>query len=173
MKVRCRPGLILYFKEISPDDFIFEGITLSRNKTRYATIVTPQGKKPVLHRMNECTINVPDYPLPVPISFCNCYVATGSSSHQTTKIPGLHIDDSQMDEMFQIVKVEKKHYLVYAPDLPVLDMPILIDPSGFVLRRIDFEGHYEVSSRSQFDESHEEFWEKGMSKKRKSVSISI
>ena len=43
--------------------------------------------------------------------------------------------------------------------MPVLDMPILVDPDGLVIRRIDFNGHYEVSARHHQTEG--DFWEEG------------
>ena len=126
---------------------------------RYATMVTPMGKKPIMHRLNECTVNVADYPLPVPITFFNCLIATGSSAGETANLRGLRLEDDHLDSLVRIEKVEKRHYLVNAPDMPVLDMPILVDPDGLVIRRIDFNGHYEVSARHHQTEG--DFWKEG------------
>ena len=83
--------------------------------------------------------------------------ATGSSAGETANLKGLRLEDSQLDSLVQIEKVEKRHYLVNAPDMPVLDMPILVDPDGVVIRRVDFNGHYEISSRLHQTEG--DFWD--------------
>jgi len=128
---------------------------------QYATMVTPMGKKPIMHRLNECTVKVPDYPLPVPITFYNCLVATGSSSGETAQLKGLALDDDKIDSLVKVKKVEKNHFLVYAPDLPLLDMPILVDPDGLQVRRIDLEGHYEIAVRAPTvdNENDTHFWQ--------------
>lgn len=110
----------------------------------YATIVTPSGKKPITSRMNWCDVKVSDYPIPVPIKFFNCLLATGSSTPDILNLPGLSIDP-EWDSMFPISRRVKNNFLVYAPDLPILDMPMLVDPDGIFVRRVDFNGHYEVT----------------------------
>ena len=49
----------------------------------------------------------------------------------------------------------KNNFLVYAPDLPILDMPMLVDPDGIFVRRVDFNGHYEVTLSPRNDRSKE------------------
>ena len=116
-----------------------------------------------MHRLNECTVKVPDYPLPVPITFYNCLVATGSSSGETAQLKGLALDDDKIDSLVKVKKVEKNHFLVYAPDLPLLDMPMLVDPDGLLVRRIDLEGHYEIAVRAPTvdNENDTHFWQNG------------
>lgn len=135
----------------------------------YATIVTPQGKKPITSRMNWCDVKVADYPIPVPIKFFNCILATGSSTPDILNLPGISIDQ-EWDSMFPIKRRVKNNFLVYAPDLPILDMPMLVDPDGIFVRRVDFNGHYEVSLSPRNDRNDQiengsdnvdwEFWHK-------------
>ena len=49
----------------------------------------------------------------------------------------------------------KNNFLVYAPDLPILDMPMLVDPDGIFVRRVDFNGHYEVTLSPRNDRKTE------------------
>ena len=59
------------------------------------------GKKPITSRMNWCDVKVSDYPIPVPIKFFNCLLATGSSTPDILNLPGLSIDP-EWDSMFPI-----------------------------------------------------------------------
>ena len=99
----------------------------------------------------------------MPITFYNCLIATGSSSGETAQLKGLALDDDNIDGLVKVKKVEKSHFLVYAPDLPVLDMPILVDPDGLLVRRIDLEGHYEIAVRSPLVDNDNDtlFWQNG------------
>ena len=73
------------------------------------------------------------------------------------------MDDDNIDSLVKVKKVEKSHFLVYAPDLPVLDMPILVDPDGLLVRRIDLEGHYEIAVRAPLVDNKNDtlFWQNG------------
>ena len=51
--------------------------------------------------MNWCDVKVSDYPIPVPIKFFNCLLATGSSTPDILNLPGLSIDP-EWDSMFPI-----------------------------------------------------------------------
>jgi len=126
----------------------------------YATMTTPQGKVPINYRVNECHVKVDDFPIDVPISFFRAFLCTGSSTADVLEKSGLVFDeDPEMTSMQRsLIPIQKRirnNFLLFCPDLPVLDMPILVDPDGIVLKREDFDGHYVVMYHPRNDENPE------------------
>jgi len=137
----------------------------------YATIQTPAGKRPIHHRVNECSIKVDDWPIDIPIQFFRSVIATGSSTAAFVQQSGLSLDEVSdlpieaggesaytqnfHKSLFPIQKRVRNNFLVFCPDMPVLDMPILVDPDGVVVKREDFDGHYIVMYHPRQDNADE------------------
>lgn len=72
------------------------------NKARaYATMITPQGKRPIVHRCNECSIKVDDFPIDVPIQFFQAVIATGSSTAEFCRKTGLSEEDTLLPDTME------------------------------------------------------------------------
>ena len=54
--------------------------------------------------------------------------------------------------LFPIRRRIRNNFLVFCPDMPILDMPILVDPDGIVVKREDFEGHYIIMYHPRKDD---------------------
>merc|ERR1712130_271347 len=102
----------------------------------YATIQTPAGKRPIHHRVNECSIKVDDWPIDIPIQFFRSVIATGSSTAAFVQQSGLSLDEVSdlpieaggesaytqnfHKSLFPIQKRVRNNFLVFCPDMPVL-----------------------------------------------------
>ena len=117
-------------------------------------MITPQGRAPITERCNEVHIKVDDFPIDVPIRFFRAVIATGSHTSEFVQktgldfsmnpgnLPDMMSDRNTNSSMIPVRRRVRNNFLVFCPDLPVLDMPILVDPDGIVIKREDFEGHY-------------------------------
>ena len=75
----------------------------------------------------------------------------GASTKTLLDQKSLQTDHGLVDGLIPIEPRVRNNFLVYAPDMPILDMPMLVDPSGILIRRVDFNGHYLIVATPQDD----------------------